>query len=153
MNHITSRRATYGVHVGPGVLGLSVLGENTRSDLVDLADKLEERVLGELLERKLALGSVTRVGLAKNGVTVSGNDTSGIKGVPEVLLDVLVREIVTDGLLHLGEPVKDLLVGQSMERTSKTVQTSGQGEHGRGKSGSNQVGGVGRDVTTLLQSR
>jgi hypothetical protein len=150
MNHVTSRWATYGVHVGPGVLGLSVLGKDTRSDLVDLADKLEERVLGELLESKLALGSVTRVGLAENGVTVSGNDTSGIESVPEVLLDILVREVVTDGLLHLGEPVKDLLVGQSVKRTSKTVKTSGQREHWRGKSGSNQVGGVGRNVTTLL---
>lgn len=130
-----------------------MLSENTRGDLVDLADKLEERVVGKFLEGELALGGVAGVGLAENSVSVSGNDTTRVQGRPEVLLDILIRQIVADGLLHLGEPVKNFLVGQSMERTGKPVKTGSQGEHGRGEGGSDQVGGVGGDVTTLLQGK
>jgi hypothetical protein len=139
-----------GVNVGVGVLGLSVLGEDTRSDLVDLGDELEERVLRKLLEGELALGGVTGVGLTENGVSVSGNDTSSVKGGPEVVLDGGVRKVVTDGLLHLGEPVKDLLVGKSVKGTGKTVKSGSEGEHGGRESGSDQVGGVGRDVSSLV---
>lgn len=37
-----------------------------------------------------------------------------------------------------------------MERTSQTVQTSGQGQEGGAQSATNQVGGVGANVTTLV---
>jgi hypothetical protein len=79
-----------GVDVGEGVLGLAVLGEDTGGDLVDLGDEVEHGVVGKVLEGELALADVTRVGLAEDGVAVTGNDTAGLEGVPEVLLDVLV---------------------------------------------------------------
>jgi hypothetical protein len=141
-----------GVDVGVGVLGLAVLGENTGGDLVDLADELEHGVVGQVLLGELALGDVTGVSLAEDGVAVSGNDLAGLEGRPEVVLDGLVAEVVANGLLHLLEPDKDLLVGQTVERTSETVETSGQGEVGGGKSGTDQVGGVGGNVTTLVVS-
>lgn len=88
-----------------------MLGQNARGDLVDLADKLEHGVIGELAKSELALRHVTGIGLTQNGVTVSGNDLTGVQGGPEVVLDGLVAEVVANGLLHLGEPVQNLLVG------------------------------------------
>lgn len=42
-------------------LGLTGLEENVRDDLVNLTDKLEERVLGQVLEGELSLSSVSGV--------------------------------------------------------------------------------------------
>ena len=139
-----------GVNVGVRVLRLSVLSQHTRRDLVHLADKLEHRVIGEVLERKFALGHVARIRLAEHSVTVSRNDTTSLKGRPEVVLDVLVAEVGADAGLHLLEPLEDFLVGEAVEGTGKTVKTSGEREHGGGEGGTDQVGGVGGDVTTLV---
>ena len=163
-----------GIDVGVGVLGLAVLGQDTGSNLVDLANQLEHGVLGhfrcrersplaiyhsllpgraqrnKLTESKGALGAVAGVGLAEDGVAVAGDDTAGVEGVPEVLLDVLVAEVVTDDLLHLGEPVEDFLVGQTVEGTSETVETGRERQEGGAESTSDQVGGVSADVATLV---
>lgn len=144
------KKRTYGINVREGVLGLAVLGQDTRSNLVDLADQVEHGVLGQLAEGKLALGDVTGVSLAQDGVTVTGNDLAGVEGGPQVVLDGLVAEVVTDRRLHLGEPVEHLLVGQTVQGTGQTVETGGQGEHGGAQSATDQVGGVGADVTTLV---
>lgn len=139
-----------GVDVGVGVLGLAVLGEDTGGDLVDLGDELEQGVLGKVLESELALADVAGVGLAEDGVAVTGNDTAGLEGVPEVLGDVLVGKVRADGLLHLGDPVEDLLVGKTVERAGKTVEASGEGKVGGAEGRADKVGGVGRDVATLM---
>jgi hypothetical protein len=127
-----------------------VLGENAGRDLVDLADELEHGVIGQMLLGKLALGDVAGVGLAEDGVAVSGDDLASLKGGPEVVGDGLVAEVVADRLLHLLEPDKHLLVGESVEGTGKTVQTSGEGQVGRAERTADQVGGVGADVSTLV---
>ncbi|KAI6756511.1 hypothetical protein HG530_011109, partial [Fusarium avenaceum] len=139
-----------GVNVGVGVLGLAVLGEDTGGDLVDLRDELEHGVLGHLLLGEGALGHVTGVSLAEDGVAVTGDNTAGVEGGPEVVSDGLVAEIVADRVLELGEPVQDLLVSQTVEGTGKTVETSGQREERRAESTADKVSGVGRDVTTLV---
>ena len=141
-----------GVDVGVGVLGLAVLGENTGGDLVDLADELEHGVVGQVLLSELALGDVAGVGLAENSVAVSGNDLASLEGGPQVVLDGLVAEVVSNGLLHLLKPDEHFLVGQSVEGTGKTVQTSSQREVRRAERATNQVGSVGTDVTTLVVS-
>lgn len=141
---------TYGVNVGVGVLGLAVLGKNARGDLVDLRDKLEHGVLGKLALGKLALGDVTGVSLSEDGVAVTGNDTALLESGPEVVLDRLVAEVVANLGLHLGEPLEDLLVGKTVERTSQTVETGGEREERRGEGGADQVGGVGGNVATLV---
>lgn len=127
-----------------------MLGQDTRGNVVDLAYELEHGVIRKLLESKLALGHVTGVSLPQDGVTITRDNTARVQGGPEVVLDGLVAEVVANSLLHLSEPVQDFLVGQSVERTSKTVQTSGEREHGGTESRSDQVSGVGRNVTTLL---
>lgn len=139
-----------GIDVGVGVLGLAVLGENAGSDLVDLADELEHGVVGQVLLGELALGDVAGVGLAEDGVAITGDDLTGLEGGPEVVLDGLVAEVVANGLLHSLEPDKHLLVGETVERTGKTIETSSQGEVGGAESGTNQVGGVCADVATLV---
>lgn len=87
-----------------------MLGQDTRSNLVDLADELEHRVIREVAESKLALRHVTRVGLTEHGVPVARDDLASVQGGPEVVLDSLVAEIVANGLLHLLKPDEDLLV-------------------------------------------
>ena len=139
-----------GIDIGVRVLGLAVLGQNAGGDLVDLADQLEQRVIGQLAEGKLALGDVTGVSLAEDGVAVTGDDLAAVQGGPEVVLDGLVADVVADGLLHLGDPVKDLLVSETVEGTGETLETGGEGEHGGAQSRANQVGSVGADVTTLV---
>jgi len=139
-----------GINVGEGVLGLAVFGQNTGGDLVDLADQLEHGVIGQHAESELALGDVTGVSLAENSVSVTGDDTASVQGGPQVVGDRLVAEVVADGLLHLGEPVQDLLVSQTVQGTSQTLETGGQREHGGAQSTTDQVGGVGTDVTTLV---
>ena len=83
-------------------------------------------------------------------MAVSGNDLASLEGGPQVVLDGLVAEVVANSLLHLLEPDKDFLVGQSVERTSKTVETGSQRQVRRAESRSNQVGGVGADVAALV---
>lgn len=139
-----------GINVGVGVLGLAVLSQDTGSNLVNLADQLEHGVLGHLFLGKLALSHVARVGLAENSVAVTRHDTAGVQGGPQVVSDVLVAQVVTDRLLHLGEPVQHLLVGQTVQRTGQTLETSRDGQEGGAESTANQVGGVSRDVATLV---
>jgi len=141
-----------GINVGVGVLGLAVLGKDTGGDLVDLGDEVEHGVVGHLLLGESALSHVTGVSLSEDGVTVTGDDTAGVEGRPEVVSDGLVAKVVTDGLLELGEPVKDLLVSKTVEGTGKTVKTSGEREEGRAESTADKVSGVGRDVATLVVS-
>lgn len=127
-----------------------MLGQNARSDLVDLADQVEHGVVRQLAEGKLALGDVTGVSLTKDGVTISGDDLARVEGGPQVVLDGLVAEVAADGLLHLSEPVEHLLVSQSVKRTSETVETGREREHGGAQSTTDKVGSVGANITTLV---
>ena len=131
-----------GINVGERVLGLAMLGKNLGGNLVDLADKLEHGVLGHvgyfitleslcclsigttLTLSKHALGSVTWIRLAEDGVTVTRHNAASLERVPKVLGDGLVTKVVANGLLHLSEPVEHLLVGKAVQGTSKTVKTS-----------------------------
>jgi len=139
-----------GINVGVWVLGLSVLGQDAWGNLVNLGDELEHWVFWELLKSERALRNVARIGLTEHSVTVTWNDTAAVEGVPEVLLDVLIRKVISNGLLHLSEPVENLLVGQSVERTSKTLETSRERQEWGGESRADQVSGVGTDVSTFV---
>jgi hypothetical protein len=101
---------------------------------------------------ELALGHVTGVSLAEDGVTVARNDATSVESRPKVVSDGLVAEVITDDLLHLGEPVEDLLVGKTVQGTGKTVETSRERQEGRAEGTADKVGGVGADVATLVVS-
>lgn len=83
-------------------------------------------------------------------MTVARNHTTCVKSGPEVVGDGLIAEVVANGLLHLGEPVQDFLVGQSVERSSQAVETGSKGQHRRAQSTANQVGSVRAHVATLV---
>lgn len=142
--------AGVGIDVREWVLGLAVLGKNTWGDLVDLGDKLEHWVLWEVLLGEDALSHVTWVSLAENGVSVTWNDTSRVEGRPEVLLDLLIGEIGANGLLHLNQPVENLLVGKTVEWSGKTVKSGSEGQHWGGEGRADQVSGVGGNVSSLV---
>lgn len=62
-----------GVHIGPGVLGLTLLQQHVGYNLVKLGDQLEHGVVGQMFQGKLALASVTWVSLPQDSVTVAGD--------------------------------------------------------------------------------
>lgn len=130
----------------------SVGGEKVIVSHISEGIEYEATALWELTEAEGALGHVAGVGLAEDGVAVTGDDTARVEGVPEVLGDGLVAEVVTNLLLHDGEPVKDLLVGEAVEGTGETVKAGGEREEGRAQGRADEVGGVGRDVATLVVS-
>ena len=141
-----------GINVGPGVLGLALLGEDLGHDVVELGGELEERVVGEVLEGELALAGVPRVSLAEHGVAVSGDDLAGLEGLPDVVLDLLVGEAVTttELLAEISDPLEDLLVGEAVEGTGETGETGRVGEVRVGEGGADQVGAVSGNVASLV---
>ena len=62
------------VYVGPRVLDLSELEQDFGHDFVQVGHQTEHDVIGQVLERKLALTRVARVGLAQHGVTEARNN-------------------------------------------------------------------------------
>lgn len=139
-----------GINVGEGVLGLAVLSQDTGGNLVHLADELEHGVVGHLLLRELALSHVARISLAEHSVAVAGHNTARVQGRPQVVSDGLVAQIIANGLLHLDEPVQNLLVGKTVQRTGQTLETGRDRQEGRAESRANQVGSVCGDVSTLV---
>ena len=61
------------VDVWPGVLGLAVLSQDSGGNLIELSDQLEQRVVGHVLEGKLSLAGVARVGLSQHGMAKAGH--------------------------------------------------------------------------------
>jgi len=59
-------------------------------------------------------------------MSITWNDLTSLECRPEVVLDGLIAKIIANSSLHLGEPVQDFLVGETVERTSEAVQTSGK---------------------------
>lgn len=140
------------VNVRVRVLGLAVLLEHLGGDAAVLLDQLENGVLGNLG----ASGGIVhqsleaRVGLAEHSVAIAGDDTARVERGPEVLLDILLSVAGRDVVLHLKNPAENLLGGKAVERTSQTLETGTVGEERVAQSATNQVGGVGRDVATLV---
>ena len=139
-----------GIDVGPGVLGLASLEEDVRNKVVDLADELEHLVIRQVLQGEFTLSSVARIGLAEDGVTVTGDNLASLQGAPDVLLDSLVSGVFTDLGLHLPQPDENLLIGETMERTGQAVKGGGVGKERIGESRADQLASVGRDVATFV---
>ena len=79
------------------------------------------------------------------------DDATALEGVPDEGAELLVGDL--DGaqvLDQLGEPDQDFLVGEAVKWAGETVQSGGEGEVWVGEGGADQVGGVGRDVATLV---
>jgi len=113
-----------GVYVGPWVLGLTVLGQDTGNNVVQLANETEEGIVGQMLKSELTLSHVTGIGLTENGVTETGDNLTTLQSSPDVVLDGLLISVDTDLILHLESPTQDFLVGKTVERSSKTIKGS-----------------------------
>lgn len=70
MSHL-QENATVSVYVGPGVLRLPLLQQHIGYNLVKLGDQFKHGVIGQMLQGKLALTSVARVGLSQNSMAVA----------------------------------------------------------------------------------
>jgi len=147
---VLKKNTAVGINIGPWVLGLSVLSEDWRNDLVENADELEERIVGKILQSELTLASVTGISLSENSVSESGDDLTRVKSVPESLLHNLNINTTCELLLEVLSPLEHFLVGKTVERTSKTVHTGGEREIRIGESATHQVSGVSRNITTLV---
>ncbi len=64
---------------GQGSLTLPCLAQDLWDDIVDQAGQLEDGVFGEVRLAKLQLDSETRVGLAQDGVPITGDDLPGFQ--------------------------------------------------------------------------
>lgn len=79
-----------------------------------------------MLQGELTLSSVTGISLTQDSMAITRNDLATVKGIPKVLLDIFFRGINTNSILQLQGPTEDFLVGQTVKRTSQTVQTGGE---------------------------
>ena len=65
------QHSTVSVHVGPGVLGLTLLQQHIGDNLVKLGDQLEHGVIGKMLQGKFTLAGVTWVRLPQDSMTIA----------------------------------------------------------------------------------
>ena len=91
--------------------------------MVELAHELEHGIVGQMLQSELALRSVAGVGLAQHGMAVSGHDLTALQGVPDKLLQLLLRHIVADLVAQIGQPQQDLQEN-NQHRWSLGIKTS-----------------------------
>lgn len=121
---------------------------HTYHNIVQLADKTEERVVGQVLESELTLSHVTWVSLTKDSVTETRNNLTTLKSSPDVILDGLLISVDTNLVLHLEGPSQNFLVGKTVEGSSKTVETGSEREVRIRESRSDQVSTVNTLVDT-----
>lgn len=112
-----------GINVGPWVLDFSQFGQDWRNDLVDVADKLEEWIIGQMLEGELALAGITRICFTEDSMTVAGNDLARFQCLPDEVLDLVFVSVVSEFSAQLLQPNEYFLVGQTVQWSSETVQT------------------------------
>jgi hypothetical protein len=125
---VLEKDAAVSVDVGPGVLGLSVLGEHARSNLVDEAHEVDKLVILDVLLAVLTLAGKAGIGLAQNGVPVAGHHLAAVEGVPERLLYGFLGETAGRFVLvaEFFDPDENLLVCEAVEGSGKTVHASSE---------------------------
>lgn len=96
------------------ISGPTYLEENIRNKFVNLADEFEVFVIREVFESKFTLGSVTRIGLSQDSMTIARDHLAGLESGPDVILDLLVGRFFADLGLHLAKPDENLLVGETV---------------------------------------
>jgi hypothetical protein len=138
------------INIGPGVLNFTSGSEEVGDGLVVGAHEVDEVVVLDVLLGELKLEHEAGVSLAEDGVTVAGDDLTGGKGVGNVGLDVVLGPVLAELFLEGKDEGKAFLVGESVEGTSETVHTSGEGEVGVGEGRADEVGSVSGDIATFV---
>lgn len=150
---VPKENARMRVDIRVRVGNLSVLLQDARHDLVNGINDLEKLIVRQMLESEFPLASVPRIGLTEDGVAVSGNHLLGIERVPSEFSNGLGIHLLALGSELIGQildPLEHLLIGKAMERSGKSVQASRIGQVGIGQSRSDEVGGMGRSIATLV---
>mmetsp|Transcript_3809 Transcript_3809/g.8210 ORF Transcript_3809/g.8210 Transcript_3809/m.8210 type:complete len:398 (+) Transcript_3809:440-1633(+) len=142
-----------GINIRVGIGNLSVFLQDIRHDLVNGVDNLEQFVIGHVLHSKISLACVSRIGLSQNGVAVSGDNLLGVQSFPSKFGNSFGCDFLSFGFkfgLEVLNPLEDFLVGQTVKRSGKCVQSTGIGKVRIRKGGSNQMSSVCRCVSSLV---
>ena len=62
------------INIGPWVLNFAEFQQDIRHNLVKIRDELEHWIIGQMLQSKLTLTSVTRIRLSQYCMTIAWND-------------------------------------------------------------------------------
>jgi hypothetical protein len=86
----------------------------------------------------------------QDSMAVTWNDLSTVESAPDVFLDGSIRGGFSNLGLHLLEPEQDFLVGESVQRTSETIQRGTEGQEWIREGRTDQLASVGGNVSTFM---
>ena len=138
------------IYIGPWVLDLASLEEDGRHQHVQLRHQLEQFVVRKMLEGELPLTSVSWISFTEDSMTVSRHNLSGLQETPNEVFHLVVGGVKTHRLDDLLQEDQDLLVGETMKRSSEAAHASTEGEIWIREGRSHQVGGMGRDIASFV---
>ena len=112
------------VDIGVRVLGLSMLYQDLRRNFTIELDKLEHGILGDCRARCRIIHQSfeSRIGLAKDGMPIARDNATTVECRPEVVVNVLLRVILWDVLLHLDNPAQHFLCGQPADKCQRDIE-------------------------------
>mmetsp|Transcript_11154 Transcript_11154/g.21567 ORF Transcript_11154/g.21567 Transcript_11154/m.21567 type:complete len:318 (-) Transcript_11154:652-1605(-) len=140
-----------GVDIGPGVLDLSGCLQNGRDSLEARVHELKQRVVGQLLQRKVSLGCVPGVRHSEHGVTEARHNTSTRQRCLRNRRHLLGCGLfAVEFLVGVEDPLEALLVGQPVQRTSQSRQTSGHRQVRIREGTADQMCGVRGHIPSLM---
>ena len=139
-----------GIDIWPWISDLSEGVENTWDILESLSGKSDKWGIWDVSGCDLSEMEVSWIGGSENSVTEAWDDLTTGKLIVAELAEVLIRWLVSECLLDLDEPGESLLSCESMEWTSKAIETCGIGEIWVRKSRADQMGSVSGHVTSLM---
>jgi len=133
-----------GIDKGLGVGHLAMLLEDTRHDLVDGIDDVEQFIVGQVFQGKFMLAGITRIHLVQDCMAIAWNDLFGIEsGVHGFAFPI------KHGLEFLHR-FEDFLIGLTVEWSSQSIQTNTLGQVEIEQGQFNQVCCMHRGVTTFV---
>lgn len=129
-----------------------MLDQHLRRHLRRRLYKLEDGILADslVLVRKGHQGLEAGIRLPQHRMSVSRHDLPGVQQRPEESLDIGVRGLALERVLHLEDKAQDFLGGEAVEGTREALEAGGVGEEGVGEGGADEVGCVCRDVSTFM---
>eukprot|EP00963_Diacronema_lutheri_P011688 scaffold1431_cov346-Pavlova_lutheri.AAC.33 len=147
---VLQENSTVGVHVGPGVLHLACLLQDPGDHLVQLGYQLEHGIIRQVLEGKLALAGVPRVGLPQHGMSISWYHLPRLERLPREVLNLFLGRIHPKLHLDALQPSKHLLVRQTVQGAGQAIQARREGEVGVAQGAPDQVACMGADVPSFM---
>ena len=143
--------AAEGVHVGIWVFDLADCSEDAGDGVEAFSSKIADVVVLNVAVSEALEMHESGISVSQDSMTVSGDDSAFLEGISDILLDdLLAGSLSSVEVLELSEPLEAFLIGQSVQRSSKSVHGSGEGEVGISESRSDEMAGMRRDVSALV---